>query len=122
MIVRLDGGTETLDEYVEGTFMPIHVAPLAEKTRRRYAGLYDGYISPGLGGYALRELTEPEIIGRWQADQLAASARAREHARDPRSEDPPAPHAAALGPSAGAAGAGSARVAACVRAAGRASR
>ena len=76
-LARLDGGTETLDAYVEKTWAPIHVASLAPKTRRRYTGLYDGHISPeqgpGLGGYELRELT-PEVIGRWQADRLAAGA------------------------------------------------
>jgi integrase len=72
-LARLDGGTETLDHYVEHTWAPIHAASLEPKTVKRYAGLYDGYISPGLGGYELRELT-PEVIGRWQADRLAAGA------------------------------------------------
>ena len=66
-------GRETLDDYVENTWAPIHVAPLAPKTRELYAGLYDKHVSPWLGGYQLRELT-PEIIGRWQADRLAAGA------------------------------------------------
>ena len=70
---RLDSGKETLDNYVEGTWAPIHVAPLAPKTRELYAGLYDTHLSPWLGSYQLRQLT-PEIIGRWQADRLAARA------------------------------------------------
>jgi integrase len=72
-LARLDGGRETLDEYVEHTWAPIHVAPLAEKTGALYAGLYDRHISPTLGGYQLRELT-PELVGRWQADRLNAGA------------------------------------------------
>ena len=70
---QLDGGRETLDEYVEHTWTPIHAAALAPKTVTRYAELYDGHVSPTLGGYQLRELT-PEVIGRWQADRLAAGA------------------------------------------------
>ena len=72
-LARLDGGAETLDEYVEKTWAPIHVAPLASKTRTLYVSLYDGHISPTLGGYPLRDLT-PEIIGRWQADRLGGGA------------------------------------------------
>jgi integrase len=72
-LARLDGGTETLDEYVEQTWAPIHAVALADKTQALYAGLYDGHISPGLGAYPLRQLT-PEVIGRWQADRLAAGA------------------------------------------------
>jgi integrase len=72
-MAALDGGTETLDEYVEHTWTPIHASALAPNTIALYTGLYDGHISPGLGGYTLRELT-PEVIGRWQADRLAAGA------------------------------------------------
>ena len=79
MLSRIHGGTETLDEYVENTWAPIHAAGLAPKTRTLYTSLYDGHISPTLGGYPLRDLT-PEIIGRWQADRLAAGA-ARERTR-----------------------------------------
>ncbi len=50
------------------------------KTIALYAGLYDGHVSPALGGYPLRELT-PEVIGRWQADRLAAGARSSRPAR-----------------------------------------
>ncbi len=72
-LARLDGGRETLDKYVEQTWAPIHAAALAPKTVALYTGLYDGHVSPGLGGYELRQLT-PEVIGRWQADRLAAGA------------------------------------------------
>lgn len=63
----------TLDEFVETIWIPIHVATLAPKTIELYRGLYEGHISPGLGGYPLSALT-PEIVGRWQVDQLASGA------------------------------------------------
>ena len=72
-LAALDGGRETLDAYVENTWAPIHAAALAPKTQVLYTGLYDGHVSPTLGSYPLRELT-PEVIGRWQADRLAAGA------------------------------------------------
>jgi hypothetical protein len=31
----------------------VDTAPLEPKTVKRYTGLYDGHISPGLGGYEL---------------------------------------------------------------------
>jgi integrase len=73
VLARLDGGRETLDQYVENTWAPIHAAALAPKTVALYTGLYDGHVSPHLGGYPLRGIT-PEVIGRWQADRLAAGA------------------------------------------------
>lgn len=72
-LIRLDGGAETLDAYVEQVWVPVHVEPLAPKTATRYAQLYDGHLSPMLGGYELRQLTS-EVIGRWQADRLRAGA------------------------------------------------
>ena len=69
MLGSLDGGRETLDDYVTGTWIPVHVAPLAAKTGKRYAQLYDRHVTEPLGAYRLRELT-PEVIGRWQADKL----------------------------------------------------
>src|SRR5262249_38049014 len=66
-LAQLDGGRETLDDYVENTWTPIHLSQLADKTQALYESLIDGHISPTLGSYQLRELT-PEIIGRWQAD------------------------------------------------------
>lgn len=38
-----------------------------------YASLYDHHLRPCLGSIALREVTA-ELIGRWQADRLAAGA------------------------------------------------
>ena len=72
-LAQVDAGGETLDEYVETTWAPIHAAALADKTRALYTGLYAGHISPTLGAYPLRDLT-PEVVGRWQADRLAAGA------------------------------------------------
>jgi integrase len=72
-LAQLDGGHDTLDEYVETVWAPVHAAALSPKTQALYTGLYDGHVSPGLGGYRLRELT-PEVIGRWQADRLASGA------------------------------------------------
>ena len=65
----LDAGTETLGDYVTGTW----AASLAAKTRLHYASLYDYHLRPYLGSIALREIT-PEVIGRWQADRLASGA------------------------------------------------
>jgi integrase len=69
----IDAGTETLGEYVTGTWAATHAATLAPKTRGHYAGLYDHHIRPYLGAIALRDIS-PETIGRWQADRLAAGA------------------------------------------------
>ncbi|MBV9334678.1 MAG: hypothetical protein JO243_02195, partial [Solirubrobacterales bacterium] len=69
----LDAGTETLGEYVTGTWAASHAATLAAKTQLHYASLYDYHLRPYLGSIALREIT-PEMIGRWQADRLASGA------------------------------------------------
>jgi len=69
-LAQIDAGTETLDEYVTGSWWPSHTAHLAPKTRRDYAHFYDRHVSRPLGGYQLRELT-PETIARWQTDKLA---------------------------------------------------
>jgi hypothetical protein len=69
----LDAGTETLGEYVTGTWAASHAATLAAKTQLQYASLYDYHLRPYLGSIALREIT-PEVIGRWQADRLASGA------------------------------------------------
>lgn len=62
----VDAGRETLDEYVAEAWVPAHMAHLAPRTRSLYTWLYDTYISPELGGYALRELRMDQI-GHWQA-------------------------------------------------------
>lgn len=72
-LAALDAGTETLGEYVTGTWVATHAASLAPKTRLHYASLYDHHLRPHLASIALRDLS-PETIGRWQADRLAAGA------------------------------------------------
>lgn len=72
-LALIDVGSETLDTYVTDTWAPTYRSQLAPKTREIYANVYDHHISPTLGGAPLRELT-PELIGRWQADRLAAGA------------------------------------------------
>ena len=72
-LASLDAGTETLDEYVTGTWAPLYAALLAPTSQALYSLLYDHHISPSLGSMPLRELT-PEMIGRWQTDRRAAGA------------------------------------------------
>jgi hypothetical protein len=69
----LDAGTESLGEYVTGAWAVSHAVTLAPKTRLHYASLYDHHVRPYLGSIPLRDIT-PEVIGRWQADRLAAGA------------------------------------------------
>jgi integrase len=69
----LDGGRETLDEFVTQTWAPTHGVTLAPKTRKHYASLYDDHIAPTLGPLQLRAI-RTETISRWQADRLAAGA------------------------------------------------
>jgi integrase len=69
----LDAGSETLGEYVTGTWAASHAATLAPKTRVHYASLYDHHVRPYLASIALREISS-EVIGRWQADRFAAGA------------------------------------------------
>jgi integrase len=72
-LASLDAGTETLGNYVTGAWAATHAATLAPKTQQHYASLYDHHLRPYLGSMVLREIA-PEIIGRWQADRLAAGA------------------------------------------------
>src|SRR3954464_7236169 len=69
----LDGGRETLDEFVTQTWAPTHGVTLAPKTRRHYASLYDHHIAPTLGPLQLRAI-RAETISRCQADRLPAGA------------------------------------------------
>ena len=62
----MDGGRETLDEYVAGTWAKAHAVHLAPRTQELYSSLFDSHISPTLGAMPLREFT-PDLIGRWQA-------------------------------------------------------
>jgi hypothetical protein len=39
VLASIDGGRETLDEFVTGTWAPTHGVTLAPKTRRHYASL-----------------------------------------------------------------------------------
>jgi integrase len=72
-LAALDSGTETLGDYALGTWAATHAATLAPKTRVHYASLYDHHLRPYLAAIALREIS-PEVIGRWQADRLAAGS------------------------------------------------
>lgn len=65
-LAAMDGGRETLDEYVAGTWARAHAAHLAPATRSLYGYLYDRHISPSLGDYRLRDI-DPEVIAVWQA-------------------------------------------------------
>jgi hypothetical protein len=72
-LAALDAGSESLGEYVTGTWAACHAATLAPKTRIHYASLYDHHLRPYLGSIALREITA-EVVGRWQAERLATGA------------------------------------------------
>jgi integrase len=69
----LEGGRETLDDFVTQTWAPTHGVTLAPKTRKHYALLYDNHIAPSLGSLQLRAI-RAQTIQRWQADRLAAGA------------------------------------------------
>lgn len=72
-LAALDAGTESLGEYVTGAWATTHAVTLAPKTRLHYASLYDHHLRPFLGSIPLRDI-DPETVGRWQADRLAAGA------------------------------------------------
>jgi hypothetical protein len=72
-LTALDAGTESLGAHLTGAWATTHTATLAPKTRLHYASLYDHHLRPFLGAIALRDI-EPETVGRWQADRLAAGA------------------------------------------------
>ena len=69
----LDGGRMTLAEYVSGVWARAYRQNLSASTRMRYGYLYDKHVLPELGPLRLAEIT-PEVIGRWQADRLAAGS------------------------------------------------
>lgn len=69
----LDGGRETLDDFVTQTWAPTHGVTLAPKTRKNYALLYDHHIAPTLGSLQLRAI-RVQTIQQWQAERLAAGA------------------------------------------------
>lgn len=72
-LAALDAGTETLGDYVTGAWAISHAVTLAPKTRVHDASLYDHHLRPYLAAVPLREIS-PEIVGRWQADRLAAGS------------------------------------------------
>jgi integrase len=72
-LAALDAGIESLGEYVTGAWATTHAVTLAPKTQLHYASLYDHHLRPFLGSIALRDI-DPETVGRWQADRLAAGA------------------------------------------------
>src|SRR3954454_12541706 len=72
-LVGFAGAEETLNRYVAETWAKTHAVTLAPKTAKHYASLYDLHIEPYLGELKLTELS-PEVIGRWQADRVAAGA------------------------------------------------
>ena len=72
-LVGFAGAQETLNTYVAETWAKTHAVTLAPKTAKHYASLYDLHVEPYLGELKLTELS-PEVIGRWQADRIAAGA------------------------------------------------
>ena len=72
-LVGFAGAQETLNHYVAETWARTHGVTLAPKTAKHYAGLYDLHLEPYLGDLKLTELT-PDVIGRRQADRIAAGA------------------------------------------------
>jgi hypothetical protein len=85
----LDGGPETLDDFVTQTWAPTHGVTLALKTRKNYALLYDHHIAPSLGSLQLRAI-RAQTIQQWQAERIAANpARLVRRARLPRRKEVP---------------------------------
>lgn len=70
-LAGLDAGRESLDEFVQTVWAPVHAAQLAPRTRATYSTVYAKHIGPYLGGLQLRALTA-DVIAGWQADRLKA--------------------------------------------------
>lgn len=70
-LASLDGGKETLDDYVADVWAKSHAVHLAPATRELYGYLYDRHIGPYLGAYRLRDIN-PEVIAGWQAELVGA--------------------------------------------------
>jgi hypothetical protein len=68
-LAAFDGGRETLDDYVAGTWSRAHAAHLRPRTRQTYASTYDRHISPRLGGLRLNEI-DAEVIASFQGDLI----------------------------------------------------
>lgn len=73
-LAAMDGGRETLDEYVTGVWSRAHAAHLARRTREIYSSLYDLHIGPRLGEMQLREI-DPEIVATFQGQMIAEGVR-----------------------------------------------
>ena len=70
-LAALDGGRETLNEYLTSVWSKAHATHLAPATRELYGYLYDSYIGPAFGQIPLREISA-EGIAQWQAALLDA--------------------------------------------------
>ena len=70
-LASLEGGQESLDEYVQGAWARAHMTHLAPRTRQVYASTYDRHISPRLGGLALNVI-DTEEIAAFQGNLVAA--------------------------------------------------
>jgi integrase len=68
-LAAMDGGRETLDDYVAGAWSRAHAAHLRPRTRQTYASTYDRHISPRLGGMRLNEI-DAEAIAAFQGDLI----------------------------------------------------
>lgn len=73
-LAAMDGGRETLDEYVAGTWARAYAADLAPRTRQNYASSYDRHIGPRLGGMQLREI-DAEAIAEFQGEMIRLGAK-----------------------------------------------
>jgi hypothetical protein len=72
-LAELDAGRDTLDEFVQGVWAPVHAAHLSPRTRATHSVVYAKHIGPYLGGFALRSLTA-DVIAGWQAERLKCGA------------------------------------------------
>jgi integrase len=68
-LAAMEGGRETLDDYVAGAWSRAHAAHLRPRTRQNYASSYDRHISPRLGGMRLNEI-DAEAIAAFQGDLI----------------------------------------------------
>jgi integrase len=71
-LAAMEGGRETLDDYVAGAWSRAYAAHLRSRTRQNYASSYDRHISPRLGGMRLNEI-DAEAIAAFQGDLIRAS-------------------------------------------------
>lgn len=73
-LAAMDGGRETLDEYVSGVWAKAYAADLRPRTRQNYASSYDRHIGPRLGGMRLQEI-DAEVIASFQGDMIQSGAK-----------------------------------------------